>query len=46
VTPDIEAEIKAAADKAQLMAIYGRYPSLQKNSAFLQLLTNRKKEVA
>lgn len=42
----VATEIGAAKSKDELMEIYGRYPALQKDSAFLQALTNRKKEVA
>lgn len=42
----VATEICAATSKDELMAIYSRYPALQKDSAFLQALTNRKKEVA
>lgn len=46
VIDTIKAQIAACTNFDELMEIYGRYPALQKDSAFLQALTNRKKEVA
>ena len=46
VTDTIKAQIAACTNFDELMEIYGKYPAFQKDSAFLQALTNRKKEVA
>ena len=46
LTDAVKGQIAACTTKEQLMQVYAAYPGLQKDSAFLTLLTNRKKEVA